>query len=270
VIDSHCHLDLPVFDADRAEVLARAAAAGVRAILIPAIRPATFAALAALPARHPGAGLALAIGTHPQVVPDLTDAELRAATDPEAIAAAARAAGAVAIGECGLDGGTDRPDLQERVLRAHLRAAHLAGLPLVLHVLRAHTAAPRILTEERAAEVGGVLHSYSGGADLVPVYARLDLHFSFAGPVTYDRARRPLEAARRVPAERLLVETDAPDQTPAPHRGQRCEPAFVTHVVEALAAACHTSPAELGARTAANASRLFRLSTTATSTASRG
>ena len=143
----------------------------------------------------------------------------------------------MAIGECGLDGGTAEPELQEQILRAHIRAAHLARLPLVVHVLRAHHAAPRILAEERAGEVGAVLHSYSGGVDLVPVYAGLDMHFSFAGPVTYARARRPLEAARAVAADRLLVETDAPDQTPEPHRGRRCEPAFVTHVVEALAAA---------------------------------
>jgi TatD DNase family protein len=259
MIDTHCHLDLPVFDADRTEVLARAQAAGVGAILVPAIRPRTFAALAALRDQHRAPTLAIAIGTHPQVVPDLDDQERRQSLDPEAIARAARAAGAVAIGECGLDGGTDQPELQEQILRAHIRAAHLARLPLVVHVLRAHHAAPRILAEERAAEVGAVLHSYSGGLDLVPVYAGLDLHFSFAGPVTYARARRPLEAARAVAADRLLVETDAPDQTPEPHRGRRCEPAFVTHVVDALAAARQVEITDLAAQTSANARRLFKL-----------
>lgn len=259
MIDTHCHLDLPVFDADRAEVLARASAAGVAAIVVPAIRPRTFAALAALRDRHDAPALAIAIGTHPQIVPDLDSDERRLSLDPDAIAAAALGAGAVAIGECGLDGGTAEPELQEQILRAHIRAAHLARLPLVVHVLRAHHAAPRILAEERAGDVGAVLHSYSGGLDLVPVYAALGLYFSFAGPVTYARARRPLEAARAVAADRLLVETDAPDQTPEPHRGQRCEPAFVTHVVEALAAARQVSPDALAAETTANAHRLFRL-----------
>jgi TatD DNase family protein len=258
VIDTHCHLDLPVFDADRAEVLARARDVGVSAILIPAIRPRTFAALAALRDRHRDPAIAIAIGTHPQVVPDLEPAERQQALDAEAIANAARAAGAVAIGECGLDGGTAEPELQEQILRAHIRAAHLSRLPLVVHVLRAHHAAPRILAEERAGEVGAVLHSYSGGVDLVPVYAGLDMHFSFAGPVTYARARRPLEAARAVAGDRLLVETDAPDQTPEPHRGRRCEPAFVTQVVEALAAARQVPAPDLAAQTTANARRLFR------------
>ena len=259
MIDTHCHLDLPVFDVDRAEVLARAGAAGVKIILVPAIRPRTFAGLAAMRDRHQSPALAIAIGTHPQIVPDLDPGERRLALDPEAIVQAARAAGAVAIGECGLDGGTGEPDLQEQVLRAHIRAARRAQLPLVVHVLRAHHAAPRIRAEERAGEVGAVLHSYSGGVDLVPVYAGLGMHFSFAGPVTYSRARRPLEAARAVAADRLLVETDAPDQTPEPHRGRRCEPAFVTHVVDALAAARQVSHDALAAQTTANARRLFRL-----------
>ena len=103
----------------------------------------------------------------------------------------------------------------------HIRAARGSRSPLVVHVLRAHDLAPRVLREERAHEVGGVMHSYSGGADLVPVYRDLGFAFSFAGPVTYANARRPLEAVRAVPAELLLVETDAPDQAPAKHRGGR-------------------------------------------------
>ena len=107
-----------------------------------------------------------------------------------------------------------------------MRAARIAGKPLVIHVLRAHDAAPRILREERGRS-RGVLHSYSGGADLVPVYASLGLCFSFAGPVTYANARKPVEAARAIPAELLLAETDAPDQAPEGHRGGRSEPAYV-------------------------------------------
>jgi len=106
-----------------------------------------------------------------------------------------------------------------------------------VHVLRAHDLAPRVLREENARDVGGILHSYSGGAELVPVYRDLGMAFSFAGPVTYPNARRPLEAARAVPAELLLAETDAPDQAPAAHRGGRSEPAFLGDVIAGLAAA---------------------------------
>jgi len=249
VIDSHCHLDLAAFDADREAVLARAAAAGVEGILVPAIRPATWDRVRALA----GGPVRIALGIHPQIVPELAPGE-RALT-AEALARAARDAGALAIGECGLDGATGERELQEELLRIHVRAARLAQLPLVVHVLRAHDLAPRVLREERAHDVGGVMHSYSGGADLVPVYRDLGFAFSFAGPVTYANARRPLEAVRAVPAELLLVETDAPDQAPASHRGGRSEPAFVVEIVAAIAVA--TGRADIAAVTAANARRVL-------------
>jgi TatD DNase family protein len=195
-------------------------------------------------------------------VPELAEDELprRPGGEVDVDALVARlvgAGGGVAVGECGLDGGTgDRP-AQEAVLRAHVRAARERALPLVVHVLRAHGEAPRILREERAHEVGGVMHSYSGGAELVGVYRDLGFAFSFAGPITYPNARRPVEAARAVPADLLLAETDAPDQAPAPHRGGRSEPAFVTDVIAGLAAARGQSMDEVAALTTRNASRLF-------------
>jgi TatD DNase family protein len=124
-----------------------------------------------------------------------------------------------------------------------------------VHVLRAHDAAPRILREERAA--AGVLHSYSGGADLVATYAALGLAFSFAGPVTYANARKPLEAARAIAPELLLAETDAPDQAPAAHRGGRSEPAYVRDVIAGLAAARGEPHDEIVRLTTANARRIF-------------
>jgi TatD DNase family protein len=249
LIDSHCHLDVAAFDRDREDVLARAAA--LTGILVPAIRPSTWAALRAI--THPLVRIAL--GIHPQVVPELTADE---AITAESLAEAATAAGAVAIGETGLDGGTGDRERQEELLRLHVRAARLAKLPLVVHVLRAHDAAPRILREERAPEVGGVMHSYSGGADLVAVYRDLGFAFSFAGPVTYPNARRPLEAVRAIPDELLLVETDAPDQAPASHRGQRSEPAFLPEIIAAIATARGDDPARIAALTTANARRVFR------------
>jgi TatD DNase family protein len=256
MIDTHCHLDLEAFDSDRADVMARAQAAGVRGILVPAIRPRTWGPLVELARAHPA--LRIALGIHPQIVPDLDEAELPDDL-AEALARAVTGAGApvVAIGECGLDGATGELDRQEAIFRAHIRAARALRLPLVIHVLRAHDAAPRILREERAGDVGGVLHSYSGGEQLVGVYRDLGMSFSFAGPVTYDNARKPIAAARAVPAELLLAETDAPDQAPAAHRGGRSEPAFVADVVAGLAAARGVGTLEMAALTTANARRLF-------------
>lgn len=254
MIDTHCHLDVAAFDADRDEVVARATAAGIRGLLVPAIRPRTWPALIALAARHAGAGVRCALGIHPQIVPELAEDEL-AGDLADRLARAVTDAGAIAIGECGLDGGTGDLDRQEAIFRAHLRAARAVGLPVVIHVLRAHDAAPRILREE--GPVTGVLHSYSGGAELVPVYRDLGLAFSFAGPVSYPNARKPIEAARAVPADLLLAETDAPDQAPEGHRGGRSEPAFLPAVLAALAAARGEDVAALAASTTANARRVF-------------
>jgi TatD DNase family protein len=246
MIDTHCHLDVAAFDRDRDEALARAVAAGVRGILVPAIRVRPHAIA------HPL--VRVAVGVHPQIAPELDAAER--ALDPEQLAALAGRA--VAIGECGLDGGTGERELQERLFRVQIRAARIAKLPLVVHVLRAHDAAPAIMKTERAHEVGGVLHSYSGGAELVATYAALGFAFSFAGPITYPNARRPVEAARAVPGELLLAETDAPDQAPASHRGQRSEPAFVADVIAGLASARGADVSEIAALTETNAQRIFR------------
>ena len=246
MIDTHCHLDIAAFDRDRDEAIARAIAAGVRGIVVPAIR------MRPRPIDHPM--IRIAVGIHPQIVPELDAAE-RALT-PEHLAAIA--GDAVAIGECGLDGGTGEHELQELLFRVQIRAARIAKLPLVVHVLRAHDRAPAILRDERAGDVGGVLHSYSGGAELVATYAALGFACSFAGPITYPNARRPIEAARVVPAELLLAETDAPDQAPASHRGERSEPAFVADVIAGLAAARGTEASEIAALTEANAKRMFK------------
>jgi TatD DNase family protein len=252
MIDTHCHLDLAAFDRDRDEVVARAAAAGVVGMIVPAVRPRTWDSVRALARRHASAGVRCALGIHPQVVPELDDAEWTGDLTARLVVAAAEAC---AIGECGLDGGAGAHERQEEIFRAHLRAARATDRPVIIHVLRAHDAAPRILREE--GPVRGVLHSYSGGAALVPVYRDLGLAFSFAGPVTYGNARRPIAAARAVPDVLLLAETDAPDQAPAAHRGGRCEPAFVAEVIAGLAAARGATVEAIAELTSANARRLF-------------
>lgn len=255
MIDTHCHLDVAAFDGDREEVLSRAARVGVLGVLVPAIRPSTWPGLVALARSHPL--LRIAFGVHPQVVPQLTPGEDADLVDQIARATAEAGPLAVAVGECGLDGATGEQARQEALFRAHIRAARELKKPLLVHVLRAHDVAPRILREERAHEVGGVMHSYSGSPELVGVYRDLGMAFSFAGPVTYPNAKKPVAAVRVVPDELLLAETDAPDQTPAPHKGKRCEPAFVLDVIDGLAAARETPAFRVAELTTANARRLF-------------
>lgn len=262
MIDSHCHLDKPEFDADRDAVLARARAAGVTEVIVPAIGPDGWEALAAFAARTPGVHFGL--GIHPQLLPELDPrGDERRLADLDA--ALARG-GAVGVGECGLDLGTAAPgagpfaapmERQLTVLRGHLELARRHRLPVLLHCLRAHDALLALLKEAPLPR-GGVLHSYSGSAEQVRGYAGRGLWFSFAGPLTYERARKPAQAARAVPRDRLLVETDAPDQTPRPHRG-RNEPAYLAETAAALAAALGLPLAEVDALTSGNARALFAL-----------
>ncbi len=262
MIDTHCHLDRPEFDADRDAVLARARAAGVTELVVPAVGPDGWERLRTWAAATPGVHFAL--GIHPQLLPDLDPkGDDRRLADLDA--ALARA-GAVGVGECGLDGPSSAPgagpfpalmDRQVAVLRGHLALARKHALPVLLHCLRAHPALLPLL-EEAPLPRGGLLHSYSGSAADVARYAAAGMGFSFAGPVTYERARKPLEAARAVPRDRLFLETDAPDQTPRPHRG-RNEPSYLPRTAAALAAALGLTVGELDARTTANARAFFRM-----------
>lgn len=233
LVDTHCHLDDSRFDADRPEVLARAAGIDV---VVPGTHAAQWPRLRAQAADW---GVRFAVGTHPHCLPDGLDV-------PEDLD------GACAIGECGLDHAVPvAMETQERVFAAHVAVAVDADLPLLLHCYRAHPSMLRVL--RRFSRVRGVMHSYSGGPELLAEYLALGLHISLAGVVTYPNARKPLNTLRRVPLERLLAETDAPDQCPRPHRG-RNEPAFLPHVIAAMEAARGEPLADVLTR---NADELF-------------
>lgn len=257
MIDTHCHLDVARFDADRPEVLARAWAAGLQGLIVPGIGPDGWEPLLAWPGRD--ARVQVALGLHPQLLPTLDPAD-----DERHLARldALLARGvACAVGECGLDGPSEPAaplERQLRVLHGHLELARKHRLPMLVHCYRAHPHLQRFLKQHRAPEAGWLLHSYSGSADLTPFYVKAGCHFSFAGPVTFAGARRPLEALRAVPLERLLAETDAPDQAPHPFRGQRSEPAWLPLVLDAMAAARGVPAAALRASTTATARAFFR------------
>ncbi len=262
MIDTHCHIDSPRIEGDREEALARARAAGVTDLVVPSVGPSTWEPLRAWAAGRPG--IHVALGIHPQLLPELDPAR-----DEEHLALLERLlarGGAVAIGECGLDGGAAASspgapmERQLAVLRRHFELARRFRLPLLLHCLRAHEPLLSLLAQEAPLPAGGVLHSYSGSAEQVRDYLRFDgLRFAFAGPVTYERARKPVLAARAVPRERLLLETDAPDQTPRPHQGSRCEPAHLVEVARGVAAALGCPVEEVAALTERNARTLFAL-----------
>jgi TatD DNase family protein len=258
MIDSHCHLDDEAYDADRPEVIARAKQAGVTAIVIPGFSLDEWPRLPEVCALDPM--LHCAVGLHPWYLHTLGQQQLAQAL--EELPALARTYGAVAIGECGLDGLKAKRDgapldLQVRVLEAHLEAAFRLELPVILHCVQAHQVMLELLERRGPLPAGGVMHSYSGSAELVPRYARLGLYFSFAGIVTHDNAKRPRRALAAVPAARLLVESDGPDQAPRAAPTRRSEPAYLGQVLDAAASVRTETRAELAALTRDNARKLF-------------
>ncbi len=262
MFDSHCHVHDARLVADAAEVWARARAVGVTDALLAGVDPPGWHDEAVLCKAHPG--LWASYGLHPQIVAKLDDAGLdrMLVALEEALHEPPLGVRAVALGEIGLDGLADRRaslPLQERAFRAQLKMARRMDLPLSLHILAAHPRALEVLGDEGVPATGGVVHSYSGSAELGRDYLALGLSLSFAGPVANPAAKKSHRAAELVPKDRLLVETDAPDQTPGPHRPARNEPAFLVANIAALAQIRGELPAEVAAYTAANARRLFCL-----------
>ncbi|MFO0738344.1 MAG: TatD family hydrolase [Labilithrix sp.] len=258
MFDSHAHLQDVRFDAP-ARVWERAREAGVRRVLLAGVDSTDWARQAAL-ADLPGVSLSL--GIHPQVVAAMTGPERDAELARLESALAHRSASVVALGEIGMDGVGDRRrsyDAQSALFAAQLRLARQHDLPVILHVLRAHEEALKVLADVGVSSAGGVVHSYSGSAELVPRYLEHGLYLSFSGSVTWHEGGRAARAVEACPRDRLLVETDAPDQTPRARRPDANEPAFLADVVRTLATIRGASEADIASVTHANACRLFRL-----------
>ncbi len=272
MFDSHCHLHDFRIATIASEMLERAQQVGVSGLVLAGVDRDTWAAEDSLRKRFSGGdfSVAVAYGVHPQIVAELSETELHAQL--AALHDAARGTLVIdgnllgkpdAIGELGLDfvRETMRTALpiQTRVFREQLALAREIDLPIVLHILRTHADALRILKQDGIPSCGGVVHSYSGSASLCQEYLRLGLHISFAGGVTRENATRLRAAVLAVPDDRLLVETDAPDQTPCEFRPALCEPAFLPSILSALASVRSQSFEHLSKLTEQNARRLFRL-----------
>lgn len=249
LVDSHCHLDVGEFDADRDEIMSRAHAAGVTQQVVPAIDAHTWPRLKAVCAAQPG--LHAAYGLHPVYL------QAHRREDLESLRAWIERERPVAVGECGLDffvEGLDR-DEQAHYFDAQLALAREFDLPLVVHARRAVDAV--IAAIRRHPGVRGVVHSFSGSAEQAAQLHKLGWLLGLGGPVTYPRANRLRALAARMPLEQLLLETDAPDQPDSDHRGQRNEPARLPRVLEAIAALRTEGAERIAEATSANAARLF-------------
>lgn len=259
LIDTHCHLNFDAYDDDREQVLASAAAAGVKQIINPGIDPASNEAAVRLTQQFPA--IFAAVGIHPNSTTDFTPAMLAPlrefATNPKV----------VSIGEIGLDYYWDKSprDTQAKAFEAQLQLAAELELPVIIHNREASGDVLPIL-EAWAADLPptlkdrpGVLHSFSAPAAYAERALAAGFYLGFTGPITYKKADDLRRVAARVPLDRILVETDGPFLTPHPHRGKRNEPAYIPLMVERLAALHQIDSAAMAKHTTDNARRLFKL-----------
>ncbi len=244
IIDSHCHLDVTAFDADRGAVLQQARDVGVHGIVVPGVTAAGWDGLWELCAGEPD--LYPALGLHPVYL------EAHNAADLGRLQGWLADHRPVAIGEIGLDyylGELDR-ERQQALFEAQLELAREAGLPVILHVRKSHEQV--LATLKRIRVPGGIAHAFNGSLQQAQQYMDLGFRFGFGGMLTYERSSRLRTLARQLPAEAIVLETDAPDMVVSRHRGERNSPEYLPQVLAALAGVRGEAKADLAAQTTAN------------------
>ncbi len=252
LVDSHCHLDFPDFSADLDAIVARAAEAGVGRMVTISTRVKRLDELLAIAGRFPN--VYCSVGTHPH------HADEEDGIFADELIALTKHPKVVALGEAGLDYFYDNgsPEAQARGFRAHIAAARATGLPLVIHTRDADDDCRKILEEETAkGPFRAVLHCYTGGRGLAMTAIALGLSISFTGILTFKKSQALRDLAAGLPADRIMVETDAPYLAPGKFRGKRNEPAYVVEVAKVLAEARGISLEELSRQTTENFFRLF-------------
>ncbi|MNM12657.1 putative deoxyribonuclease YcfH [compost metagenome] len=251
LFDTHTHLDAPQFDGDREETIARAVEAGVTRMVNIGFNRETIPTTMKLAESYDF--IYAAVGWHPTDAIDMKDEDL------DWIASLCAHDKVVAIGEIGLDyyWDTSPKDVQHKVFRRQIGLARELNMPIVIHNRDAHEDVVRILREEKASEVGGIMHSFSGSWETAKMCLDLGFHLSFGGPITFKNARVPKEVLAQVPLDRLLIETDSPYLTPHPYRGKRNESAHVRLVAEAAAEIKGIQLEKLAEITYANGLELF-------------
>lgn len=252
LVDSHCHLNFPELASNLPEIFANMEKNGVGLALCVSVNLPDFHEIISLAETYPQ--LYASVGVHP----DYEDEE-----EPtvERLAELANHSKVIAIGETGLDYFRLKGDLewQRERFRNHNRAAKLCGKPLIIHTREAAADTLRIMEEEGAASVGGVMHCFTESLEVAERAIALGFYISFSGIVTFKKALQVKEVAKNIPLDRVLVETDSPYLAPAPFRGKTNQPAYVKHVAEEVARLRGISEAELTEATTRNFMRLFKI-----------
>ncbi len=254
LIDSHCHLDLEPLKSGLPQFLQEAGTAGVLAFVVPGVHPGGWEGISAISREDPR--VLPAYGIHPMHAGEVTDTILDRLLELSATGAA--------IGETGLDPAYAVPlELQERAFREQLRIAVSCGLPVLVHCRRTFQRVEKILREERADRVGGIMHAFSGSVEMAREFIRLGFGISISGTVTWNHAVKPLNIARKLPLEHLVLETDAPDMTPQRYRGRFNRPAWITETAERVAEIRGITRDEVARKTSENVRRILRLGSSA-------
>ena len=254
LIDSQCHLDFPALCEDLDAVVARASGAGIAGMVTICTKVSEFEQVAAIADAH--RNIYCTVGTHPHEAG--TDGEKD--TGPERLAALAVNDKVIGISETGLEYHYDNAPRAAQLVsfRAHIQAAQKTGLALIVHSRDADGDTIKILSQEfEKGAFGAVMHCFTAGRELADAAVELGFYISFSGILTFKNAEAVREIARAVPADRLLVETDAPYLAPVPKRGKRNEPAYLAHTAAYLAELRGMTPEALAEQTTANFFRLF-------------
>ncbi|RFU60955.1 TatD family hydrolase [Bacillus sp. V59.32b] len=251
LFDTHVHLNAEQFQEDLEEVIERAKTTGVSNVVVVGFDRPTISRAMELVEQYEF--MYASVGWHPVDAIDMSDEDL------QWIEELSRHPKVVAIGEMGLDYHWDKSskEIQKEVFRKQIRLAKKVKLPIIIHNREATADIVEILKEENAAEVGGIMHCFSGSAETAKECVEMNFYISLGGPVTFKNAKKPKEVALEIPLDRLLIETDCPYLAPHPHRGKRNEPSFVKLVAEQIAEIKNITLEEVAEVTERNAKKLF-------------
>jgi len=254
LFDTHAHLNAVQYEEDLEEVIQRAKDEGVSHIVVVGFDRPTIKRAMELSEQYDF--IYASVGWHPVDAIDMTEEDLawikELASHPKV----------VALGEMGLDYHWDKSpkEVQKEVFRKQIALAKEVQLPIIIHNREATADILEILKEEKAEEVGGIMHCFSGSLDVAKQCMNMNFYISFGGPVTFKNAKKPKEVAQEIPLDRLLIETDCPYLTPHPYRGKRNEPSYVKLVAEQIAELKGVSFEEIAYVTTENAKKLFGIS----------
>lgn len=251
LFDTHVHLNAEQFQEDLEEVIERAQSTGVNRMVVVGFDRPTI--LKALELAETYDFIYASVGWHPVDAIDMKEEDLiwleELASHPKV----------VALGEMGLDYYWDKSpkEIQKEVFRKQIRLAKKVKLPIIIHNRDATSDIVDILKEEKAEEVGGIMHCYSGSVEIAKECTKMNFYISLGGPVTFKNAKQPKKVAIEIPLDRLLIETDCPYLTPHPYRGKRNEPSYVKLVAEQIAELKGVSFEEVSRITTENANKIF-------------